>query len=115
PFKAVAAREGGLKHTAETMGKTEPGEAIGAVETAYRAVRHLILTGELRSGDKLLEGRLAEQIGVSRTPVREALNRLNAEGLVVQERYRRGVVASFSHDDAAEIFRLRALLEGHAA
>lgn len=90
-------------------------ETGSAVDIAYQKIRRLILTGELRSGDKLLEGRLAEQAGVSRTPVREALNRLNAEGLVVLERYRRGYVASFSFDEVAEIFRLRAILEGHAA
>lgn len=87
----------------------------GAVDIAYGKIRHLILTGEMRSGDKLLENHLAAQIGVSRTPVREALNRLNAEGLVVLERYRRGYVASFSVEDVREIFRLRAILEGHAA
>ncbi len=43
------------------------------------------------------------------------MNRLNAEGLVVLERYRRGIVADFSLHDAVEIFRLRAILEGHAA
>lgn len=91
------------------------GGAFGAVELAYRKIRHMILTGELRAGDKLLENRLAEQTGVSRTPVRDALNRLNAEGLVVLERYRRGYVSSFSFDDVSEIFRLRAILEGHAA
>ena len=91
------------------------GAAQGAVETAYHRIRHLILTGEMRSGDKLLENQLATAIGVSRTPVREALNRLNADGLVVLERYRRGYVAEFSLEDAVEIFRLRAILEGHAA
>ncbi|WP_309084694.1 GntR family transcriptional regulator [Chelativorans sp.] len=89
--------------------------AQGAVESAYRRIRHMILTGQMRSGDKLLENHLAAQIGVSRTPVREALNRLNAEGLVVLERYRRGYVASFSVEDVREIFRLRAILESHAA
>ena len=87
----------------------------GAAETAYRQIRHLILTGELRSGDTLLENSLANRIGVSRTPIREALNRLSAEGLVVLERYRRGHVATFSREDGMEIFRLRAILEGHAA
>ncbi len=89
--------------------------STSAVETAYHRIRHMILTGEMRSGDKLLENQLAAAIGVSRTPVREALNRLNAEGLVVLERYRRGIVADFSLNDAMEIFRLRAILEGHAA
>jgi len=87
----------------------------GAVEAAYRSIRNMILTGELRSGDKLLESNLASVIGVSRTPVREALNRLGAEGLVILEHYRHSYVADFSHADVVEIFRLRAILEGHAA
>jgi len=98
-----------------TKDGSKDGATQSAVETAYRRIRHLILTGEMRSGDKLLENQLAAAIGVSRTPIREALNRLNAEGLVVLERYRRGTVADFSLDDAVEIFRLRAILEGHAA
>ncbi|KGE02395.1 transcriptional regulator [Rhizobium sp. YS-1r] len=98
-----------------TRESSKDGATQSAVETAYRRIRHMILTGEMRSGDKLLENQLATTIGVSRTPIREALNRLNAEGLVVLERYRRGIVADFSLDDAIEIFRLRAILEGHAA
>lgn len=105
---------GGLKNEI-TRESNKDGITQSAVETAYRRIRHMILTGEMRSGDKLLENQLATAIGVSRTPVREALNRLNAEGLVVLERYRRGIVADFSLDDAVEIFRLRAVLEGHAA
>jgi DNA-binding GntR family transcriptional regulator len=86
-----------------------------AVETAYTSIRRAIIIGELRSGDKLQEAKLAEKIGVSRTPVREALTRLSTEGLVVLERYRRGHVAHFSSKDVEEIFRLRAILETHAA
>lgn len=91
------------------------GDAAGAVETAYRFIRAAIIAGDLRSGETLQEAKLAEKIGVSRTPVREALSRLANEGLVVLERYRRGQVASFSMHDVAEVFRLRAKLEGHGA
>jgi DNA-binding GntR family transcriptional regulator len=90
-------------------------DANGAVEAAYRYIRNAIISGELRSGETLQEARLAERIGLSRTPVREALSRLSNEGLVVLERYRRGQVASFSSADVAEIFRLRAKLEAHGA
>ncbi len=86
-----------------------------AVDVAYHAIRKAILKGELRSGDKLPEGKLAQSIGVSRTPLREALNRLRSEGLVVIERYRKNYVAHFTEDDVKEIWQLRALLEGHAA
>lgn len=90
-------------------------ESSGAVESAYRHIRGNIIRGELASGQILLESRLAERIGVSRTPVREALSRLANEGLVVLGRYRRAQVASFSMADVAEVFRLRGMLEGHAA
>lgn len=92
-----------------------PGDSAGASDVAYRHIRSAILTGVLPQGEILKETRLAEAIGVSRTPVREALGRLANEGLVVLERYRRGRVATFSRSDAAEIFRLRAKLEGHGA
>lgn len=90
-------------------------EGTGAVETAYRHIRHAIITGELQPGEALREAWLASRIGVSRTPVREALSRLGSEGLVVLERYRRGQVAQFTREDVAEIYRLRAKLEGHGA
>lgn len=90
-------------------------DGSGAVEIAYRHVRHAIITGELQPGEELREARLADRIGVSRTPVREALSRLSNEGLVLLERYRRGRVAQFSGPDVAEVFRLRARLEGHGA
>jgi DNA-binding GntR family transcriptional regulator len=86
-----------------------------SVDIAYRQIRRAIITGELRSGDKLQEARLADLIGVSRTPVREALSRLGAEGLVVMERYRKTTVAFFTEKDVVERFRLRAMLEGHSA
>ncbi len=86
-----------------------------AVDAAYRGIRRAIISGDLRSGEKVSESALAERLGVSRTPVREALNRLRNEGLIVLERYRKGYVANFTADDLREIFRLRATLEGEAA
>lgn len=94
---------------------TAPETAQSAAETAYRFIRHAIVTGEIAPGAPLKELALAERIGVSRTPVREALSRLGTEGLVELERYRKARVASFSVEDGAEIFRLRAILEGHGA
>lgn len=85
------------------------------VATAYNGIRKAIVQGELQAGDQLREQELAERLGVSRTPVREALNLLSAEGLVVLERYRGGHVARFTEDDVYEIWKLRAQLEGYAA
>jgi len=48
----------------------------------YQILRHAILTGELQPGERLVERKLAQQLGVSRTPVREAIRKLELEGLV---------------------------------
>ena len=98
-----------------SAGKGASDGTTGATEIAYSYIRHSILSGELPSGATLQEAQLAEQIGVSRTPVREALKRLGAQGLVVLERYRRGYVAHFDGKDFREILTLRSTLEAQAA
>jgi DNA-binding GntR family transcriptional regulator len=82
---------------------------------AARLLRSAILSGELAGGQVLGEESLARQLGISRTPIREALLRLHAEGLVEMPPNRPAAVRSFSHDDLHELHSLRALLEGHAA
>lgn len=86
----------------------DPGHAS---DHAYRLIRRQILTGERAGGDWLREGDLAEAIGVSRTPVREALRRLTAEGLVRYERNRGVQVSAWTAEDLDEIFSLRSVLE----
>lgn len=86
-----------------------------ATERATEAIRTKILTGELEPGARLREEDLAEAIGVSRTPVREALRRLDADGLVEFNANRGAQVASWSEHDIEEIFGLRAVLEGYGA
>jgi DNA-binding GntR family transcriptional regulator len=86
-----------------------------AVDVAYRTLREWILLGRLVAGQSLPEAELAVRLGVSRTPVREAIGRLSAEGLVVMERYRKHVVAEFDEDDRVEIMELKAVIEGRAA
>ncbi len=86
-----------------------------AVDVAYRTLREWILQGQLVAGQSLPEAELALKIGVSRTPVREAIGRLSAEGLVVMERYRKHVVAEFNEADRVEIMELKAVIEGRAA
>lgn len=81
---------------------------------AYRRIRALILSGSLEMGERLVETRLAELIGLSRTPVREALRRLTSDGLVIFRPNRGHQVVSFSAQDVAEIYSCRALLEGEA-
>lgn len=78
-------------------------------------MRREILTGARAAGSWLREGDIAQELGVSRTPVREALRRLGAEGLVRHE-FNRGVrVASWSARQVDEVFILRATLEPLAA
>src|SRR6476620_6888346 len=75
----------------------------------------LIISGELGPGDALLEVNLAETVGISRTPVREALKQLQIEGLV-EIRSRVGTfVAAPSRREVNELFEMKQLLEGAAA
>jgi DNA-binding GntR family transcriptional regulator len=75
----------------------------------------LILTGEYGPEERLIEEQLAERLGVSRTPVRQALTLLEAEGLVELAPNRGATVRSFTVADVWDIYDLRAVLEGHAA
>lgn len=79
------------------------------------ALRAAILGGALAPGSRLGEVELAEQLGVSRTPVREALRRLAADGLVDVLPNRGARVARWTPADLEEIYELRALLESHGA
>lgn len=86
-----------------------------ASDRAYAGIRSLILSGELPAGSPLGEEALAERCGVSRTPVRDALRRLEAELLVKRNETQRSFVADWSLGDVADAFELRAMLESHAA
>lgn len=78
-------------------------------------LRHLILVGEYGPRERLVEEQLAERLGVSRTPIRQALTRLEAEGLVEIAPNKGAMVCSFSVEDVWDIYDLRAVLEGYAA
>lgn len=78
-------------------------------------LRDAITGGRLVPGERLRTQELAEELGVSRIPVREALHTLQAEGLVEFHPHRGAVVASFSRDEIIEVFLLRGLLEPVAA
>ncbi len=86
-----------------------------ASDRAYQQIRLAMLNGDFAPGAPLKEEELAQLFGVSRTPVREALRRLEAEYLVRRTDGARSFVADWSTDDVAEMFTLRAMLEGHAA
>ncbi|MCZ8132895.1 MAG: GntR family transcriptional regulator [Steroidobacteraceae bacterium] len=86
-----------------------------AVDKAYNAVRDGILAGRFAPASRITEQEIALAAGVSRTPVREALRRLHAEGLVDFTPNQGAVVTEWSTEDADEIFHLRAMLESYGA
>lgn len=81
---------------------------------AYGLVLEAIDSGVYLPGDRLVESELAERFGVSRTPVREALQRLETQAILVRDG-RSMVVASLDHDQLGELYAVRAQLEGLAA
>jgi DNA-binding GntR family transcriptional regulator len=84
-------------------------------EVVAEEIRGMILRGELAAGERILEDRLAEQLGVSRNPVREAIRSLEATGLVEVIARRGAYVSKIDADDARKLLEIRGLLEGYAA
>jgi len=86
----------------------------GAAEQVVRRIREAVVSGRIAPGTWLREAQLAAHLGVSRIPVREALARLEAEGIVERVPYRGARVARFTLEQITESCMLRALLEGLA-
>ena len=86
-----------------------------AQESVADRIRQLILEGHLKPGQRILQDDFASKLGVSRTPLREALHRLESEGLITMSAHRGASVAQFSIDDLQGIYAVRIALEGHAA
>src|SRR5512136_1470088 len=84
-------------------------------EQVVLKLRELILGGELAAGQRVAEVAIAEQLGVSRTPVREALAVLSQEGLLGAAGKRGYLVQEFGNKDIADAIEVRGLLEGAAA
>jgi DNA-binding GntR family transcriptional regulator len=84
-------------------------------DKAYTAIRDAILTLELEPGTSLVESDLARQLGISKTPVRDALQELERDGLVIRIPFKGTYVTEVMEKDLREIFQLRAVLEGLAA
>jgi DNA-binding GntR family transcriptional regulator len=80
-------------------------------EKVRRLLRYQIITGQLKPGDRIVQFAVAEQLGVSRIPVREGIHALAAEGLVELEPHHGAVVSPVSIEHATEIFEVRAMLE----
>lgn len=84
------------------------------MKDAYTLILNAIDAGRYRPGDRLVESELAERFGVSRTPVREALQRLETQAMLVRDG-RSLIVATLDHNQLAELYTVRAELEALAA
>jgi GntR family transcriptional regulator, rspAB operon transcriptional repressor len=92
------------------------GEESGQLrDVTYRAIRRAILDGYFYPGQHLVERHIGEELNLSKTPVREALTRLEEEGLVESSPYRGFFIRIFEEQDVREIYELRELYEGACA
>lgn len=101
------------------MGKTErmprPDNRATAVDTVIDAITTGVRDGRYAPGQRLVEADLTAQLGVSRGPLREALGRLAAEGVLELEPYRGATVRRLTKEDLVDLFHVREVLEGEAA
>lgn len=104
-FSMAKSKRGGARTRSRT------GTRVSRAPSVYRALRRAIIEQALRPGQKLPEGTIGEQFGVSRTIVREAIRRLAVEGLVEVRLNRGACVAHPSLDEAREVFEVRRGLE----
>lgn len=82
-----------------------------AATIVFEALRKAIIEGELKDGEPLRQDEIARMFNTSRIPVREAISRLEEQGLVKSQRYKGAVVAGLSLEEATEVFDFRALVE----
>lgn len=84
-------------------------------EIVFESIRGAIISGTLKPGERLMEVQLAEKLGVSRTPIREAIRKLELEGLVIMMPRKGAYVADLSIKDITDVLEIRAVLEGLAS
>jgi DNA-binding GntR family transcriptional regulator len=99
----------GYKMTVRT-----PAESVPVRERAYEHLKASILSGRFNPGERLTEENLARELGISRTPIREALHKLESEGLIAPLARRGFAAARDSREEVEELFEIRAVLEGYA-
>lgn len=98
------------------MNTLRPGKESGSLRArVFAALEQAIINGEYKEGDSMNEIKLSQQLGVSRTPVREALMQLELEGLVETIQNKGAVVVGVSPRDIEDIYAIRMHLEGFAA
>jgi DNA-binding GntR family transcriptional regulator len=89
-------------------------EYVTKLDLVEQVLRELIASGEIQPGERLRQSELAERVGTSQTPVREALRRLEADGLIVSRPHQGVRVAEVIPEEMAELYLIRARLEGLA-
>jgi DNA-binding GntR family transcriptional regulator len=94
--------------------KHSAGDEGSLAERAYDALSRLVLTRQLPGGSLVVEGRLAEQLEISRTPIREAILRLAAEGLLIKQGSRSYAVRQVQPVEFVQALKVRELIEGEA-
>lgn len=103
------------------MRRAIDGKGIGPIERSVLSVQvskvilNGLLDGSFKPGDRLVENDLSRLLGISRSPIREALSELQKTGIVVKAPSRGTFIREWSPEDLRELFALRALLEGFAA
>ncbi len=88
--------------------------SIPVRKKVYEHMKSDILSGRLNPAERLTEEHLAEMMGVSRTPVREALYKLESEGLIKPLETRGFIVSADSREEVEQLFEIRSILEGYA-
>ena len=96
-------------------GRSTKEDALSLREVVYNSLRDTILRGDLKAGDRLMEIPLAEKLGVSRTPVREAIHMLEEDGLAITLPRRGAQVASMSEKDLLDVMEIRNSMDELAA
>jgi DNA-binding GntR family transcriptional regulator len=111
---SVTVGSDGKVPTRNRIGQPSTTGRVGS-ELAYEALRALIVEGRLGPGERIIEQRIAADLNISRTPVREAVRMLAAEGLIVATRHRGAMVRTLDRSDVLDLYELRAKLESYAA
>jgi DNA-binding GntR family transcriptional regulator len=101
--------------TSKFLETKAPQPSRSSAKSAYDMLLEAIESGQLMPGARLRESELAERFAVSRTPVREALKRLETQGLVTHEPHHGVIVATLDYSQIAELYHMREVLEGTAA
>ncbi|SIT73983.1 GntR family transcriptional regulator [Edaphobacillus lindanitolerans] len=90
----------------------KPSETLA--EQAYALLKRDIINGELKENQPLPEETISKELGISRTPLRDALSRLALEGLIIQKKGRPAIVAGFTREKSLEYMEIRSVLEIHS-